>query len=56
MITGTLPLCIVEPEEFPVDDISELLPPPQAARAAAAATHMAYLSIVIFMTHPPCFA
>jgi hypothetical protein len=53
MTSATLPLCIVEPEEFPVDDKYELPPPPQAARAAAATVHMAYLSIVSFMTYPP---
>jgi hypothetical protein len=54
MTSGTLPVCMVEPEEFPVDDISELLPPPpQAARAAAAAAHIAYLNSVNLMTYPP---
>jgi hypothetical protein len=44
---------MVEPEEFPIDDKSEVPPPPQAARVAAAAAHIAYLSIVSFMTYPP---
>ena len=51
-MSGTVPVCIVAPEEFPIGDISEL-PPPQAASAAAAATQATYLSIVSFMTFPP---